>query len=66
MADSWQQHYQQQQTGQQQHLQPAASQLCHCAPDSLLMAVEGGVLQRGSGDMYCFAWAAAQLAGGGM
>jgi hypothetical protein len=67
MADSWQQHYQQQQAAQQQQqLQPAASELLyHCAPDSLLLAVEGGVLQRGSGELYCFAWAAAQLAGGG-
>jgi hypothetical protein len=23
------------------------------------------VLQRGNGDLWCFAWAAAQLAGGG-
>lgn len=62
IADLWWQQQQQ----QQQSLQPAASDIVRqCTPDSLLLAVEGGVLQRDGGDLYCFAWAAAQLAGGG-
>lgn len=75
MSAAWRLHHRQNKAAQQQHqqthiqeqlLQPAAAQLLlQCAPDSLLLAVEGGVLQRGNGDLWCFAWAAAQLAGGG-
>lgn len=33
--------------------------------DALLVAVEGGVLQRGPADLYCFAWAAVTQAAAG-
>lgn len=58
---------QQQQHGQDlPEQQPADPELWRqCSPDSLLLAVEGGVLRRGDGGLYCFAWVAAQLAGGG-
>lgn len=77
LAAAWQQqhnqpHRQQQQQqcvmhDSQQLRQPAAPSqgLVHCAPESLLMAIEGGVLRRRCGGLYCFAWAAVQLAGGG-
>jgi len=68
MATAWQQQQQQHDDQQQKrHLewqQEAAPQLLYCSADSLLLAVEGGVMQRGK-DLYCFAWAATQLAGGG-
>jgi hypothetical protein len=43
----------------------SSQELIHCHSESLLMAIEGGVLQRACGGLYCFAWAAVQLAGGG-
>jgi hypothetical protein len=69
MAAAWSlHHYQPQQHGQavSPEQQLADPQLWRqCSPDSLLLAVEGGVLQRADGGLYCFAWVAAQLAGGG-
>lgn len=70
MAAAWSLHHHprpQQKHGQDlPEQQPADPELWRqCSPDSLLLAVEGGVLRRGDGGLYCFAWVAAQLAGGG-
>jgi hypothetical protein len=58
------QHVKQQQQQQQQGA-AGGGWLAACAPDSLLMAVEGGVLLRDGQDLYCMAWAAARRGAGG-
>lgn len=69
MAAAWSlHHHRPQQHGQDlPEQQPPDPELWRqCLPDSLLLAVEGGILRRGDGGLYCFAWVAAQLAGGGV